>query len=177
MKRILLGTLAAAAVSFSTFTLTSAATQSDKQPPPEERMQHWAAARQKMLHAKLDGMKAGLGLTADQETLWIPFVSALDGVFKSRTETMQKTMKAREGGERVSPVDRMAQGAAELKTISDAARPLYDNLDDTQKRNFELLGRGLVMAEPRPQSDLPSVEWDYRGGNAGYSWEPYDWSE
>jgi len=23
--------------------------------------------------------------------------------------------------------------------------------------------------------ERPSVEWDYNGGNAGYSWEPYGW--
>jgi hypothetical protein len=27
----------------------------------------------------------------------------------------------------------------------------------------------------RPQSDLPSAEWDFSGGDAGYTWEPYGW--
>lgn len=111
MKFILLGMLAAA-VFFSTFTLTSA------QPWGAERIQHWAAHRETMFHAKLAGL-----------------------------------MKAR------------------------AVRPLYGRLDDSQKQNFELFEHERAMSEPRPPSDPPSVEWDYRGGRAGYSWEPYGWAE
>ena len=64
----------------------------------------------------------------------------------------------------------MAEDAAKLKTVTEAAKPLYSSLDDTQKRNFELIGR-----EARAQSEGP--EWDFRGGGAGYSWEPYGWSD
>src|SRR5271166_3948147 len=107
MKRILLGMFAATVVSASGFTLTTAAAQSDQQPSREERMQHWAADRETVLHAHLAGMKAGLGLTADQEKLWNPFASAVEDAFKSHTEAMQKMMTTHEGGPRMSPVDRM----------------------------------------------------------------------
>ena len=144
-------------------------------------MQHWAAERETMLHAKIAGMKAGLALTGDQEKFWNPFASAVEDAFKSRMEGMQKMMKARESGQRMSPVDRMAfmadrmaEGAAKLKTISEAAKPLYDSFDDTQKSNFVLLGRGMLMSGPRSQSGM-SVEWDYLGGDAGYTFEPYGW--
>jgi hypothetical protein len=177
MKRILLGTLAAAAVSI--MTLTAAAAQSDQKPSREERMQHWAADHETMLHAKLAGMKAGLGLRADQENLWTAFESSINDAFKSHMETMQKMMKMREDGERVSPVDRMefmagrmAQGAGELKRISEATKPLYASLDDKQKRNFELLGRGMMMTGRRP----PTVEGEFEAGDAGFSWVPYGWS-
>ena len=66
MKRILLGTLAAAAVSLSPFTLISAAAQSDQQPSREERMQHWAADHEAMMDARLGGMKEALKPTASQ---------------------------------------------------------------------------------------------------------------
>ncbi|MBV8107201.1 MAG: Spy/CpxP family protein refolding chaperone [Hyphomicrobiales bacterium] len=175
MKCILLGMFAVAAVSVSGFTLTTAGAQSDQQPSREERRQHWAADRETMVHARLAGMKAGLGLKADQENLWSPFASAIDDAFKSHTEAMEEMMKKRESGQRMSPVDRMdfmagrvAEDAAKLKTISEAAKPLYASLDETQKRNFEVLGRDMVMGE--------RAEWDYRGGDAGYSWEPYGWS-
>ena len=177
MKRILLGTFIAAV---SALTLTVAAAQTDQQPSREERMQHWMADRETMLHARLAGMKAGLGLTADQEKLWNPFEAALNELFKSRMEAMQTMMKMREGGKRMSPVERMdfmasrmAQGAAGLKKASEAAKPLYASLDDKQKRNFELLGRGMMMSErgPEPQS----VEGYYGGGDVGFSWEPYGW--
>ena len=147
-------------------------------------MQHWAADRETMLHARLAGMKAGLGLTADQERLWNPLESAVKDAFKSQMEATQKMIKMRESGQRMSPPDRMefmagrmAEGAAQLKTISAAARPFYDSLDQTQKSNFGLLGRGIVMPEPRTQSEPPNAEWDYRGGGAGYSWEPYGWAD
>jgi hypothetical protein len=71
MKRVLLGPLAAAAVSFSAFTLTAAVAQSDQQ---------W-----NNLHNNLAGMKAGVGLRSEQEPLWNAFQSAVEGVFRSHT--------------------------------------------------------------------------------------------
>jgi hypothetical protein len=59
MKRILLGTLAAASVSFAAFALVSASAQSDQQ---------WNT-----LHANLAGMKTGVGVKAEQEPLWGAF--------------------------------------------------------------------------------------------------------
>ena len=53
------------------------AAEGDQQSSRGERMQQWAADRETMLDAKLAGMKAGLGLTADQEKLWGPFESAV----------------------------------------------------------------------------------------------------
>ena len=180
MKSSLLAMLTAAAV--SSLTVTVAIAQSDQQPSREERMQHWAADRETMLRARLAGMKAGLQLTADQDKLWNPFVSAVEDAFKSRMETMREMMKTREGGQRMSPVNRMefmaghmANAAAELKTISETAKPLYASFDDTQKHNFELLGRGMMMPGPRPPSGPPSVEGYFGTGDVGFSWEPYGW--
>ena len=177
MKRILLGTFIAAVPAL---TLTVAAAQTDQQPSREERMQHWMADRETMLHARLAGMKAGLGLTADQEKFWNPFEAAVNELFKSRMEAMQTMMKMREGGRRMSPVERMdfmasrmAQGAANLKTIAEAAKPLYAGLDDKQKRNFEVLSRAMMMSERGPQPQ--SVEGYYGGGDVGFGWEPSGW--
>lgn len=177
MKSILFGTLAAVV---STFALNAAAAQSDQQPSRQERMQHWMADRETMFHARLAGMKAALGLTPDQERLWSPFESAFKDAFKSHMEAMQKMMQMREGGERMSPVDRMefmagrmSQAGAELRAISVAAKPLYDRLDDGQKRKFGLLARGMAMAGRSPSG--MSVEEYYGGGDVGFSWEPYGW--
>jgi hypothetical protein len=71
MKRFLLGPLAAAAVSFSASTLTSAVAQSDQQ--------------QNNLHNNLADMKAGVGLRSEQVPLWNAFQSAVEGVFRSHT--------------------------------------------------------------------------------------------
>ena len=81
MKRILVTALATAFVAASTFAI---AADDNQQSSRAERMQHWAADRETMLDAKLAGMKAGLGLTADQEKLWSPFESAVKDADKSR---------------------------------------------------------------------------------------------
>jgi len=174
MRRIVLGTLLAAAL--STFALTPAGAQSDQQPSRAERMQHWAADREMVLQSRLAGMKAGLGLTADQEKLWDPLGAAITDAFKSRMESMQTMMKMREGHEHMSPAERMdfmasrmEQGAAHLKAIAEATKPFYAGLDATQKHTFEVLARGVMM----PGRD--SVEWVDNGGDAGGMWEPEGW--
>jgi hypothetical protein len=75
MKRILLGPLAAAAVSFSALTLTSAVAQSDQQ--------------RNNLHNNLAAMKAGVGLRSEQEPLWNAFQSAVEGIFGSHASGNQ----------------------------------------------------------------------------------------
>jgi hypothetical protein len=54
-----------------------------------------------------------------------------------------------DGEVEVSPVDRLARAserlsarAADLQKLATAAKPLYDSLDDSQKRRFAILFRG-----------------------------------
>ncbi|RBP14371.1 LTXXQ motif family protein [Roseiarcus fermentans] len=176
MKRMLVGTLAAAAI--STLTTMPAVAQSDQQRPREERMAHWAADREMILQSRLAGMKTGLGLTADQEKLWTPLQAAILDAFQSRMETMQQMVKMREGGGHMSPSDRMefmasrmAQGAAHMKATSEAMKPLYASLDAKQKHNFDVLSRSVMMSGRASRS----VEWVDYGGDAGGSWEPEGW--
>jgi hypothetical protein len=146
MNRIVLGMLAAAAL------CGSAAAQSDQQPSPAEsdqkpthaeQAQHWAEAA---LDTQLKSMKSGLGLTADQEADWASFEAAVRDAAKARVAASQK-----EQGDNLSPMDRnlakadrIAQGQANLEKIVDAAKPLYDSLDETHKHKFITLGRTLV---------------------------------
>lgn len=165
MKRFLLGTLAAGAV--SAFALTAASAQSDQpsKPTMADRMQHWAADRETLLDAKLAGIKAALGLTADQEKLWGPFESAVKDASKARMDAMQnmqKMMQMHEQDQHMSPVDhlqaiadRLSQGAADVKKIADAAKPLYDSLDASQKEKFAMLGRDMLM----PDRARFAMEW------------------
>src|SRR5271168_2925227 len=116
MKRALLATLAAVALSASAFA------QSDQQPPAEsdqkppaqsdqpppaqsdqkpthaELAQHWAEAA---LDTQLKGMKASLGLTADQQKDWDPFEAAVRDAAKARVLALQK-----EQSSGLSPMDR-----------------------------------------------------------------------
>jgi LTXXQ motif family protein len=160
MKRTVLGVLAALAVSASAFPLTAAA-EGDQRPSHAERMQHWAADRETMLDAKLAGMKAGLQLTPDQEKLWSPFEVAVKDAAKARMDAMQNMMQTHEQGEHMSPIDhleamadRLSQGAADIKKIAEAARPLYASLDDSQKHKFGMLGRTLMPERARFVMDM-----------------------
>ena len=137
MKRILLGTLAAAVLS------ASAAAQNDQPPTHAEQVQHWAEVG---IDTQLKTMKTNLHLSADQETLWGPFEAAVKHGAKARVIALQK-----EQGPNLSPMDRnlakadrLAQGQANLETMVEAAKPLYASLSDEQKHKFITLGRMLV---------------------------------
>jgi Spy/CpxP family protein refolding chaperone len=159
MKRTVFWVAATLAVSGSAFALAAAA-ESD-QPSHAERMRHWAADRETMLDAKLAGMKAGLQLTSDQDKLWVPFESAVKDAAKARADAMQQMMQAREQGDHLSPIDhleamadRLSQGAADIKKIAEAAKPLYASLDDSQKHRFGMLGRMLMPEQPRSAMEM-----------------------
>jgi hypothetical protein len=153
MKRTLVAALVAGSLFAPIFAL---AAESDQQASRPERMKQWAADRETMLGAKLAGMKVGLGLTSDQEKLWGPFESAVKDADKSRMDAMGQMMRMRAQGERVSPIDhleamsdRLSQGATDVKKIADAAKPLYDSLDESQKHKFGMLGRMLMPERSR----------------------------
>ena len=158
MKRTLVAALVAGSLSAPIFAL---AAEDNQQSSRSERMQQWAADRETMLDAKLAGMKAGLALTADQEKLWGPFRSAVQNAAKSRMDAMQQMVRTRAQGEQVSPVDhleamanRLSQGAMDVKKIADAAKPLYDSLDELQKHKFGMLGRMLMPERSRFAMDM-----------------------
>ncbi len=147
MKRILLGTFAAAVLS------ASAAAQSDPQPTHAELVQRWAESG---IDTQLKTMKTNLQLTADQEALWGPFESTVEDGAKARVLALQK-----EQGDSLSPMDRLnatadrvAQGTANLKKLAEAAKPLYTSLDDAQKHKFITLGRMLVPERGRFATEM-----------------------
>jgi LTXXQ motif family protein len=153
MKSLLVAAFVAGSLSAPTFAL---AAEGDQQASRAERMQHWAADRETVLDATLAGMKASLGLTSDQEKLWGPFESAVRDADKSRMDAMGQMMRMHAQGERMSPVDRLqamsdrlSQGATNVKKIADAAKPLYDSLDELQKHKFGMLGRMLMPERSR----------------------------
>ena len=136
-------------------------------PPPSEmhRMQQWTADHKALLDAKLAGLKAGLKLNPDQEKLWSPFEAAVRAAADMRMEHMEEMvarmhdMRAgddmeKEGGEfgiAMSPVERLdrlasrlSEASAALKKVADAAKPLYDSLDQEQKRVFGFLSREMM---------------------------------
>jgi hypothetical protein len=142
MKRIILGTLAAAVLSASAAAQSDQA-QGDQKPTHAEQVQHWAEVG---IATQLKTMKTGLHLSAEQDALWGPFEAAVKDGAKARVLALQK-----EQSNNLSPMDRnlakadrIAQGQATIQTMVAAAKPLYESLDETQKRTFITLGRMLA---------------------------------
>ena len=146
MKRTLLATLAAVALSASAFAQSDQqppAPPSDQKPTHAELAQRWAEAA---LDTQLKGMKASLGLTADQEKDWDPFEAAVRDAAKARMLALQKEQSSGLSpmDRNLAKADRIGQGQASLAKIVEAAKPLYASLDNAHKQKFITLGRTLV---------------------------------
>lgn len=122
--------------------------------------------RAAFLDAKIASVKAGLKLTPDQDKLWPPVETAVRDFAKQRMAQANARASEREARRAAQdqkgtqdgksaaadqtrdPVarlreraDRMAETAAGLKKIADAADPLYKTLDEGQKRRLTMLTR------------------------------------
>ena len=129
MKRTLVAALVAGSLSAPILAL---AAEDNQQSSRSEHMQQWAADRETMLDAD-----------------------------KSRIDAMGQMKRIRSQGERMSPIDhleamadRLSQGAANVKKIADAAKPLYDSLDESQKHKFGMLGRMLIPERSKFAMDV-----------------------
>jgi hypothetical protein len=114
--------------------------------------------------SRIAAIHAGLTLTPDQEKLWPPVERAIRDLAKLRIDRANARMEAKketkseskngaksEDTQKQAPVDqvarlreradRMAETAAAMKKIADAADPLYKTLDDGQKRRLKVLTR------------------------------------
>jgi predicted O-linked N-acetylglucosamine transferase (SPINDLY family) len=105
--------------------------------------------RAAFLDARIAGLKAGLELSAEQEKNWPPLESAMRDLAKERAARFaawRETREHRDEAAEVNPIDRLSRAserlsarAAELEKLASAAKPLYDSLDDSQKRRFAVL--------------------------------------
>jgi hypothetical protein len=144
MRKFVLVSASAAAMVASTFGLGAFAAAGDAPTPPSAvEMQHMQEDHAAMLDAHLAGMKAGLKLTAEQEKNWPAFETAIRDVAKARAEGWRQMREQMNGKERPSPIEhmttmseRLQKMSAELKTVADASKPLYDSLTEAQKRHF-----------------------------------------
>lgn len=95
--------------------------------------------------ARIAALKAGLQLTSEQEKNWPALETALRDNAKARSERFAARASADKPRD---PIDRlrlraetMSQLGAALKQVADAAAPLYQSLDDAQKRRFSVLAQ------------------------------------
>ena len=97
--------------------------------------------------AHIAALKAGLKLTSAQEKNWPALETALREQAKARAARIAEWReKAKEPREHRSVIEGLQQGAkrlasrsAELEKLADAAKPLFDSLDDAQKGRFRVL--------------------------------------
>ena len=117
-----------------------------------------------MTDARVAALKAGLKLTPDQEKNWSPLEKALRDRASARAERRDNRAKAERPKGPVERLQRRAERMTErgtaLKQVADAAEPLYQSLDDGQKRRFRMLAR---LEGPRGQGQ----HWRQHGGKRG----------
>jgi hypothetical protein len=112
-----------------------------------QRHSHFTAEdRAAFLDAHIAALKAGLELTADQAKNWPPLESAMRDLAKERAARFAAWQEQRQQDQDLSPVDRLTRASermsarsADLLKLAAAAKPLYDSLDDSQKRRFAML--------------------------------------
>jgi zinc resistance-associated protein len=109
--------------------------------------------RAAFLDARIAALRAGLELNAEQQKNWAPLESAMRDLARQRAERFAVWKEGREDNQdedaEISPIDRLARAserlsarAADLQKLAAGAKPLYDSLDDGQKRRFAVLFRG-----------------------------------
>ena len=109
--------------------------------------------RAAFLDARIAALKAGLELNAEQEKNWAPLESAMRDLAKQRAARFATRQDRRDDNQdedvEVNPIDRLTRAseflsarAADMQKLAAAAKPLYDSLDDGQKRRFAVLFRG-----------------------------------
>jgi hypothetical protein len=156
MRKLLLVSIALAGLVGSPLVMSASAAADDAPAAADSaRMQRLMDDQAVMLDAHLAGMKAGLKLTADQEKNWPAFEAAVREAAKARAESRRQMHERMGDGERPSPIERMTmmsehlqKMSTELKLVVDAGKPLYNSLDNTQKRLFGPLLRDFLPRGP-----------------------------
>jgi zinc resistance-associated protein len=152
--------------------------------------QHYRPSAQDMAaftDARVAALKAGLQLTPDQAKNWPPFEQALRDMAKLHIERMQARQAASQPDQApATPFDRLARRAdsmsktaAALKLIADTGTPLYQSLDDAQKRRFHILAHMLRPHHHMHASNEgygPSWRQRYQGedGDRGGQWQRFE---
>jgi len=115
--------------------------------------------------ARIAALRAGLQLTPEQEKNWPPFEQAVRDLAKLRVERMQAREAGGEQQPSTNPFDRLQHRAdamtrlsAALKGVANAGEPLYQSLNDAQKRRFTFLAHVL-----RPHWQGGGFGEEYRG--------------
>jgi len=113
--------------------------------------------------ARIAALRAGLRLNPDQEKTWPAFEQAARDFAKMRIDRFAARRDQQPAADPIERLQRRAdalttRGTA-LKRLADAAAPLYQSLDEGQKRRFAMLSRFV-----RPRAQHPGM---WRGEQRG----------
>jgi zinc resistance-associated protein len=118
--------------------------------------------------ARIAALHAGLKLNADQEKTWPAFEQALRELTTLRTDRMARDQQP--SADPVIRVERLAEAlsirGSTLKRVADTLAPLYQSLDEGQKRRFRILARFMTIS--LPHAEIPwmgSPHGMMRGGD------------
>ena len=130
-------------------TLIAGATAYAQQPsvgPDFGRRQQFSAEdRAAFLDARVAALRAGLRLTPEQEKTWPAFEQAYRDLAATRGGRAAglRTEQSPDPVQRAQRnADALAASSTALKRYADAMAPLYQSLDDSQKKRFTILSRG-----------------------------------
>jgi zinc resistance-associated protein len=123
--------------------------------------------------ARIAALHAGLKLNADQEKNWPAFEQALRELTQLRADRFARDPQP--SSDPVMRLQRLAdaltvRGAA-LKRLADTLAPLYQGLDDGQKRRFTILARFMTIGFAAPYFEMPWMRSHHgmMGGRNNYS--------
>src|SRR5882724_1307339 len=118
-----------------------------QQPSPAERPHHAQLTADDIAaftDARIAALKTALKLTPAQEKNWPAVEQALRDISKERLARRA----ARTAGQPIDATERLRERAdaltaraAALRRLADAEKPLYQSLDEAQKRRFGMLSR------------------------------------
>ena len=132
--------------------------------------------------ARIAALKAGLKLNADQEKNWPAVETAMRDLAKQRAERRAERGQAQSNSDdparsRPDIIARLRRGATAmttrgtgLKTLADAAEPLYKSLDDGQKRRFAV----LLRMGSRGREGFGHHHWQRRADNDRLDGQRFD---
>jgi hypothetical protein len=152
LKRILVATTALTIAGSGLVLAQQAAPQETQRQQQETRRGMSPEDRAALTDARIAGLKAGLKLTPEQEKNWPAVETAIRDLAKQRVDERAARGDARASADNQQSrpdaierlrrnADTMSTRAAGLKRLADAAQPLYQSLDDGQKRRFTMLLR------------------------------------
>lgn len=134
------------------------------------RQQFAPEDRAAFLDARIAALHAGLRLSAEQDKAWPAFEEAYRDLAATRGNRAlaPRAEASSDPVERVRrSADALAARSAALRRYAEALAPLYQSLDDSQKRRFGFLSRlegprGVASLRGRERGEFPFPRGEFR---------------